>query len=138
VPKPGSTLPTRGPTCPKTAVSAAIVKSQITCSTWPPPIAKPFTMAMTGFGMARMTPCRPCMSMPMPVPVPYPLAPRSRWSPPAENALSPAPVRTTTPTSGSAQAARKAAISSSTVVARKALRTSGRLIVIQATPSRAS
>src|SRR5207249_1271137 len=60
------------------------------------------------------------------------------WSPPAENALSPAPVRTTTPTARSAHAARKARISSSTVSARKAFRTSGRLMVIQATPSRVS
>jgi len=67
VPKPGSTLPTRGPTCPKTAVSAAIDRSQRTCSTWPPPIAKPFTIAITGFGMARITPWSPCTSMPMPL-----------------------------------------------------------------------
>ena len=32
-PKPPSKLPTRGPVCPKRALSAAIVRSQTTCST---------------------------------------------------------------------------------------------------------
>ena len=39
IPKPGSTLPTRGPTWPKRAVADAMVRSQITWSTLPPPIA---------------------------------------------------------------------------------------------------
>ena len=39
VPKPASNEPTRGPLCPKRPLSAAIVRSHSTCSTWPPPIA---------------------------------------------------------------------------------------------------
>ena len=38
-PKPPSNEPTFGPTCPKRALSAAIVRSHTRCSTWPPPIA---------------------------------------------------------------------------------------------------
>ena len=38
-PKPPSNEPTRGPVWPKRALSAAIVRSQTRCSTWPPPIA---------------------------------------------------------------------------------------------------
>ena len=38
-PKPPSQEPTRGPVCPKRALSAAIVRSQTRCRTWPPPIA---------------------------------------------------------------------------------------------------
>src|SRR5206468_3405606 len=51
VPWPASTLPTRGPVCPKTALSDAMERSQSTWSTWPPPMAKPLTMAMPGFVM---------------------------------------------------------------------------------------
>ena len=38
-PKPPSQEPTRGPVWPKTALSAAIVRSQQTWRMWPPPIA---------------------------------------------------------------------------------------------------
>src|SRR5213079_153051 len=48
---------------------------------------------------------------------------------------SPLPLSTTTPTDRSQRASRNASVSSATVFVRKALRTSGRLIVIQATPS---
>ena len=34
----------------KTAVSEALVRSHTTWSTWPPPIAKPLTRAITGLG----------------------------------------------------------------------------------------
>ena len=47
-------LPTRGPAWPKRACSAAIVTSQITWRMWPPPIAKPLTAAITGFGTSRI------------------------------------------------------------------------------------
>jgi len=56
-PKPASNDPTRGPVWPKRALSAAIVRSQITCSTCPPPIAHPATSAITGFGISRMKRC---------------------------------------------------------------------------------
>ena len=58
-----------------------------------------------------------------------------RWSPPEQNARSPAPVSTITPISGSSCASLKARVSSLSVVGRKALRTSGRLIVSFAMPS---
>ena len=38
-PKPASKMPTRGPVWPKRALSAAMVRSHTTCSTWPPPMA---------------------------------------------------------------------------------------------------
>ena len=38
-PKPPSKEPTRGPVCPKRALSAAIVRSQTRCRMCPPPIA---------------------------------------------------------------------------------------------------
>ena len=57
-PKPPSNEPTFGPTCPKRALSAAIVRSQTMCSTWPPPIAQPATIATIGFGRRRICTCR--------------------------------------------------------------------------------
>jgi len=39
--------PTFGPVWPNRALSAAIVRSQTTCSTCPPPIAYPATIATT-------------------------------------------------------------------------------------------
>jgi hypothetical protein len=59
----------------------------------------------------------------------------SRTSPPTQNARSPAPVRTITPTDSSSAAASNAWQSSSTVRRRKAFRRSGRLIVMVARPS---
>ena len=55
-----------------------------------------------------------------------------------QNARSPAPVKATTPTAGSAHAAPKQAMSSSTVCARNALYRSTLLIVIHASPSSTS
>jgi hypothetical protein len=63
--------------------------------------------------------------------------PRTRWSPPEQNASRPSPVSTTTPTSASSRASANAACISITVSGRNALRTSGRLIVIFAMPSSA-
>src|SRR5439155_13927380 len=70
-----------------------------------------------------------------PVASTYPSSPRTRWSPPEQNASVPAPVRMTTPISGSSRATSNAFDISTTVAGRKALRTSGRLIVILAMPS---
>ena len=66
--------------------------------------------------------------------VAYPPCPRSFWSPPEQKARSPAPVSTTTPTERSQRASTKASVSSATVLVRNAFRTSGRLMVIHATP----
>ena len=59
-----------------------------------------------------------------------PVSSRCFWSPPAQNALSPAPVNATTPTDESAHAALKQRISSSTVRLREELKRSGRLVVL--------
>src|SRR5713101_1313978 len=59
-------------------------------------------------------------------------------SPPAQNAFSPAPVRTTTPTSGSAPALSMAIVISRRVSPVNALYCFGRLIVTRATWSRTS
>src|SRR5699024_4579852 len=47
-----------GQTGPNIALSAAIVKSQTTFNTFPPPIAYPLTIAMTGFGIIRINLCK--------------------------------------------------------------------------------
>ena len=96
-------------------------------------MAKPLTIAMTGFGMWRIALCSASTSMGRSS-FAYPPCPRSFWSPPEQKALSPAPVSTTTPTEGSHRASTKASVSSATVRVRKALRTSGRLMVIHAMP----
>src|SRR5260370_35521616 len=84
-----------------------------------------------------MTPCSSSTGRPM---RPRPSYPPScaDWSPPVQNALSPAPVKTTTPTALSHDAELSASMSSSQVCPRKALYLLGRLIVIRATPSRIS
>ena len=56
-------------------------------------------------------------------------------SAPATNAFSPAPVKTTTATESSSRKASRAARMSSCTCRFTALRTSGRLMVISATPS---
>ena len=58
LPYPASKLPTRGPVCPKTPLSAAIVMSQHMCRMWPPPTANPATDATTGLGSRRICICR--------------------------------------------------------------------------------
>src|SRR3954454_11285750 len=61
-----------------------------------------------------------------------------RGSPPEQNASGPSPVRTITPTSRSSRAFSRASEISISVCGRKALRTSGRAIVIFAIPSAVS
>ena len=68
----------------------------------------------------------------------YPSSPRTRWSPPEQKASGPSPVSTTTPIAGSSRAMSKARESSNNVVGRKALRTSGRLMVSLAMPPEVS
>lgn len=46
-----------GPVWPKTALSAAMVRSQTMCRMCPPPTAYPATMAITGLGIRRMWIC---------------------------------------------------------------------------------
>src|ERR1039457_6912611 len=134
-PKPASYEPTRGPFWPNRAVSAAMVRSHRTCSTCPPPMAKPLTAAITGLGTSLITRCSASISnSPLSDGPESPVSIPCFWSPPVQNAFSPAPVRQMTPTSSLLQARLKHATSSSTVRARKELYRSGRLIVIQARP----
>ena len=93
MPQPASTDPTFGPTWPNFAVSAAMVRSQSVANTLPPPMAKPFTRAITGFGTSRMIDWNSSIGRPtMPRPSYCPSC--ALWSPPVQNALSPAPVST--------------------------------------------
>src|SRR3954463_12694811 len=61
-----------------------------------------------------------------------------RWSPPEQKASGPSPVNRTTPMELSSRTWAKASWSSEMVSGRKALRTSGRLMVILAMPSKCS
>jgi len=141
-----STLPTRGPVWPKIALSDADRRGRrARASTWPPPIAKPFTIAMTGFGMmadravqrldgpsddlkgrlaaAPAAPPAPGRIRPGP-------APSGRAG--AERLVAGAGEHDDADGPGPTAASRNASVSSATVVVRKALRTSGRLMVIHA------
>src|SRR5215210_987067 len=145
-PKPPSKLPTFGPTCPNFALSAAMVRSQTTCRTWPPPTAYPATIATTGLGQRRIWTCR-SVTWKRPIDSPlgvrrgasgssrYPASPRTFWSPPEQNASGPSPVRMMTPVSWSSWASSRALCISMTVSGRKAFLTSGRFMVIFAIPS---
>ena len=133
----------------------AMVRSETTCRECPPPAAQPLTSAITTLGMNRMSRCasRMCSRASFtlstvfavsPSAYWYPARPRMRWSPPEQNAqppsfgLGPLPVRSTQPMSALVRACSRAAISSSTVWGRKALRTSGRLkAILTAATSRA-
>src|SRR5437764_841582 len=90
---------------PNTAVSPATTKSDRIASSQPPASAKPSTAAITGMGQrsSRIAPCskitcwaRHCSSL---------ISLRSLRSPPAQNAFSPLPVKTTARASGSAASA---------------------------------
>ena len=63
------------------------------------------------------------------------MSPRTRWSPPEQNASGPSPVSTITPIEESSRASCSACEISITVRGRNAFRTSGRAIVIFAIPS---
>ncbi len=111
---------------------------QAMASSQPPPSAKPLTAASTGFversSESRLS-CRnrekSCASAGLSSDI-------SAMSAPATNALSPAPVRTSTRTSGSPIARAAAAAISSTVARLRAFSFSGRFTVIQPTPSSTS
>src|SRR5258707_5837838 len=70
-----------------------MVRSQRVASTFPPPIANPLTRAMTGLGTSRIRPCNSSIGSPT-TPRPSYCPSCADWSPPVQNALSPAPVRT--------------------------------------------
>ena len=138
-----------GPVCPKRAFSDAIVRSQTTCRTCPPPIAKPFTIAMTGFGRRRICICTSRTERRgVPSPSIYPPRPFTFMSPPEQKAcvrshsssLCPslrgvsAPVSSTTLICCASLTMEKACDSSAVVSGVKALRYLGRLMDIFAIP----
>ena len=127
--------PTLAPVWPNTAFSEHTTRSHHSASSLPPPMHQPLTMAMTGIHKPRMVIAVPSMrSFHW-----LALARLSRIidlkSPPEENALSPAPVMTAHAIAGLSRVDLSAPAISSSVSSRKALCTSGRLIVSQATSS---
>ena len=92
--------PTRGSGNAKVAFSAAMIRSQASAISKPPPIATPLTAAMIGLSQSKrdVSPAKPPLS-------PAALAPGGLpfRSLPAQNALSPAPVTMATHCAGSAQ-----------------------------------
>ena len=134
MPKPGSTEPTFGPTWPNTALSEAMVSrraSPARCRRrWHSPgRGRSPVSARRGSAACNSSTGRPIM----PRPSYWPSC--ADWSPPVQNARSPAPAKTMTPTDLSQPARLKASISSSQVLPRNAFITAGRLMVIRATPS---
>ena len=129
--------PTRAPVWPKIESSAAITKSHHSISSCPPPTQAPSTMAITGMGRLRQVMATFCIrSFHM-----YELALLSfimAWkSPPAEK-WPPTPYTTAATMVGSSRVELSASASSSRVCSRNALRTSGRLMPIQAASLRTS
>ncbi len=127
-----------GPAWPNFESSEATVRSQSSWSSLPPPTAYPLTRAMIGLPQPRMISERTLVRRFIRAAPAGSEASSHEISPPEQNAFSPAPVRTMTPTARSASAALKAAIRSSSVSSRNALYFSGRLIVIRATPPETS
>ena len=97
----------------------------------PEPMAKPSTIAITGFGRCLTS----SMKSDSLVPEYSGLVLSSPWSLPEQKALGPEPEITTTLISESLPASSRASDISSVVRPRMALYTSGRLMVIQAIPS---
>ena len=126
-------FPILGPAWPKRPVVSVIVRSETMFSSLPPPMHHPRTRQMIGLPLLRIALAR---RGPMTWPARFSFIVRvgSRTSPPTQNARSPAPVKTITPTDSSSAAASNASQSSSIVWPRNALRRSGRLIVIVARP----
>ena len=91
--------PTRGSGRAKVAFSEAMMRSQASAISKPPPIATPLTAAMIGLSQSKrvVSPAKPPLSQPR-----LPPAACHFRSLPAQNALSPAPVTTATHCSGSA------------------------------------
>mmetsp|Transcript_71413 Transcript_71413/g.225524 ORF Transcript_71413/g.225524 Transcript_71413/m.225524 type:complete len:200 (-) Transcript_71413:213-812(-) len=160
LPYPASNDPTLGPVWPNTALSAAIVRSQIMWRMWPPPTAYPATIATTGLGQRRICTCRSrTLRRAIPSLPTYPPCPRTVWSPPLQNARSPrgrqrggmhgvwlwahggvdagraSPVSTTAPMVESSRASSRQRDISLTVRGVKAFLLWGRLMVIFAMPS---
>ena len=91
--------PTRGSGSAKVAFSEAMMRSQASAISKPPPMATPLTAAMIGLSQSKreVSPAKPPLSQPR-----FPPAACHFRSLPAQNALSPAPVTIATHCSGSA------------------------------------
>src|SRR5882757_70862 len=119
--------PTRGSGSAKVAFSEAMIRSQASAISNPPPIATPLTAAMIGLSQSKreVSPAKPPLSVPR-----LPPAACHFRSLPAQNALSPAPVTMATHWSGSAEKSSNTLLSSKCASICSALNTSGRDRVI--------
>ena len=115
--------PTRGSGSAKVAFSDAMMRSQASAISKPPPIATPLTAAMIGLSQSNreVRPAKPPLSQPR-----LPPAACHFRSLPAQNALSPAPVTIATHCSGSAEKSSNTLLSSKCASICSALYTSGR------------
>mmetsp|Transcript_3912 Transcript_3912/g.11648 ORF Transcript_3912/g.11648 Transcript_3912/m.11648 type:complete len:234 (-) Transcript_3912:47-748(-) len=134
-PKPGI-VPSLISGWPNLAVSAARMKSQVIASSQPPPSANPLTAAMIGVLTDDSSSSSPksralCMSM-------YESGCMALMSAPAAKALSPEPVTTMAPISGSASNRFTSCTSSRTSVGDSALSAFGLLRVMSPTGPRRS
>ena len=127
----GAPRPTLASVTAKRADSAATHRSQFWASRKPPAYATPFTAAMVGLATLIL---RPNWGRKSGGGTVSELSAISFRSPPAQNARSPAPVRTSTLAVSSALNRRTPANRPSRTAWLRALRASGRLMVSQATP----
>ncbi len=131
----GAPRPTLASVMANRAWSAATHRSQFCASRKPPAYATPLTAAMVGLVTSTVRPNCGTKSGGGTV---SPVSAISLRSPPAQNALSPAPVSTRTRASSSALNRSTPASRPSRTALFSALRASGRLIVSQATGPRRS
>ena len=129
------------------ASSAASTRSQARARCIPPPAAVAFTAAITGFSQSmteETSRCQPVRMSRAASPTARAGAPSGRGNPgtaarrsaPVQKPFSPAPVSTTTLTPRSAEASSSQEMICSRIGVVMALPASGRLRVIQTTPSR--
>ena len=119
-----------------TAPSEAMIRSQASAISKPPPMATPFTAAISGLSRSKrlVRPAKPDGGLPILPPMAWCLR-----SLPAEKARSPAPVTMPTHWSGSAAKALNASSSSKCIGEWRAFITSGRFRVKMVTgPSRST
>ena len=115
--------PTRGSGNANVAFSEAMMRSQASAISKPPPMATPLTAAMIGLSQSKreVSPANPPLSQPR-----FPPAACHFRSLPAQNALSPAPVTIATHCAGSAENSSNTLSSSKCASVCSALYTSGR------------
>src|SRR5436190_3704013 len=115
--------PTRGSGNAKIAFSAAMMRSQASAISKPPPMATPLTAAIISLSQSKreVSPANPPLSQPR-----FPPAACHFRSLPAQNALSPAPVTIATHCSGSAEKSSNTFCNSKWASVCSALYTSGR------------